>query len=328
MRCARSWSPDPANREVLGIEQVPMPEPGPGQIRVRVRAFGINRADLLQRRGHYPAPPGAVQNILGLEYAGEIDALGPDVEGLAVGDRVMGIVAGGSYAEHVTTPANHALPIPDEMSFEDAAAIPEAYLTGYDALEQLQVAAGEWVLIHAVGSGVGTATVQLVRARGARSIGTSRTASKLGQASALGLDAGIDSTSEENLKTAVRKITGRGVEALVDLIGGPDFNSSLQALNSGGRALIVGLTAGYRAELDLGLILRHRLQILGTVLRTRPDAAKAGLAESFKRSALPLVVSGQLKPVIDRVFAFDQAAAAHRYLEQNASFGKVVVTVD
>jgi putative PIG3 family NAD(P)H quinone oxidoreductase len=314
----------PGGPEVLEIRDVATPAPGEGDVRVRVRAFGINRADLLQRRGLYPAPPDAPADIPGLEYAGEVHALGATVRGLAVGDRVMGIVGGGSYAEYVLTPATHVVPMPAAMSFEDAGAIPEAFLTAHDALEQIAVVSGEWVLIHAVGSGVGTAAVQLVRARGARSVGTSRTRAKLEHAAELGMDAGIDTTAEE-LVAAVKRITGAGAHAVVDLIGGADFTASLKALAPRGRLIVVGLTAGSRAEVDLSLVLRQRLRIQGTVLRSRSKEEKTEITASFARDVLPLFAAKRAVPVVDRVFAFEEIREAHAYVETNANFGKVVV---
>ncbi len=314
----------PGGPEVLEIGDVPAPDPGPAEVRVRVHAFGVNRADLLQRRGMYPAPPDAPPDIPGLEYAGEVDATGTDVPAVAVGDRVMGIVGGGAYAEFVTTPASHALLIPDGMTFEEAAAIPEAFLTAHDALEQVAVGAGEWVLITAVGSGVGTAAIQLVRARRAKSVGTSRTASKLERAIPLGLDAGINASSEE-LVASVLRVTGHGADAALDLIGGPDFGATLRALAPRGRVILIGLTAGTRAEVDLSLVLRQRLRVIGTVLRSRSTSEKTAVTRSFAEQVLPLFGTGRVAPVLSRVYSFDQVRDAHAYVESNASFGKVVV---
>jgi len=311
---------------VLALEQVADPEPGPGQVRVRVVAFGLNRADLLQRRGMYPAPPGWPQDIPGLEYSGEVAALGPQVSEVAVGDRVMGIVGGGSYAEYVLTPAVHALPVPAGMSLVDAAAIPEVFVTAHDALERLAVAADEWVLVHAVGSGVGTAAVQLIAARGARCIGTSRTAAKLARAAELGMQAGVDLTGED-LPTAVRRHTGEGAHAALDLVGGKLFSATLEALRCRGRLILVGLTAGRQVDLDLSLILRKRLRIEGTVLRARSVEEKEQVCQSFTRSIVPLFESRRLQVVIDRVFPLEQVREAHGYLESNVNFGKVVVQV-
>ena len=312
--------------EVLEIQDVPLPEPGPGQVRVRVRAFGLNRADLIQRRGHYPPPPDVPQDIPGLEYAGVIDALGPDVSNLQVGDGAMGIVGGGSCAEFVITAADHVLSTPSQLSHLEAAAVPEVFMTAHDALERLCVRADEWVLVHAVGSGVGTAAVQLIAARGGRSVGTSRTADKLERAGSLGMNTGIDSNSEDWAK-AVREATGKGAHACVDLVGGVLFPDTLKAMSSKGRIILVGLTAGLKAEVNLGLILQKRLRIEGTVLRVRSHQEKADLVRSVTDQVLPLFDSGELRPIVDRTFSFEEIRAAHEYMETNANFGKIVVAV-
>lgn len=310
--------------EVLEVQHVPMPVPQAGQVRVRVRAFGVNRADLLQRRGLYPAPAGVPQDIPGLEYAGEIDAVGPDVGRLEAGDRVMGIVGGGSYAEYVITPADHILAVPPHTPYREAAAIPEVFITAHDALERLGVQAEDWVLVHAVGSGVGTAAVQLIAQRGARSIGTSRTAQKLERAEALGLSHGIDTSATDFLE-AIRHIVSEGVHAAIDLVGGSRFSATLEALAPRGRLVLVGITAGPRAEVDLAVILRRRLTIEGTVLRSRGPREKALVIQSFRDVVLPLLASKRVRPIIDRVFQFAEVSAAHAYMEANANFGKIVV---
>ena len=316
----------PGGPEVLEIQDRPVPVPGPGQVRVRVSAFGINRADVLQRRGHYPPPPDVPQDIPGLEYAGEVEVVGEGVGGVSRGDRVMGIVGGGSYAEALVCPAEHVVPIPQNLPFVEAAAIPEVFMTAHDALERLQVRPDEWVLVHAVGSGVGTAAVQLIWARGARSVGTSRTAAKLQRAAELGLHAGVD-TSQQEFVPAVKEITGGGANAVVDLIGGASFPGTLSAMANRGRILLVGLTAGLRAEVDLGVILRKRLHIEGTVLRSRSSEEKTDLVRSFTEKVIPLFSSGQVRPVVDRTFPFEETRAAHEHMEANANFGKIVVTV-
>jgi putative PIG3 family NAD(P)H quinone oxidoreductase len=317
----------PGGPEVLEIRDVPLPEPADDEIRVRVRAFALNRADLLQRRGLYPAPPDSPQDIPGLEYAGEIDAIGERAGGVNVGDRVMGICGGGSYAEYLCVHGVQAIPVPDWMSWEQAAALPEAFLTAFDALEQLRVVENEWVLVHAVGSGVGTAAVQLIRARGARCIGTSRTADKLERAMKLGLDAGINTRSDDLVESVRRLTGGKGVAAVIDLIGGPEFSTTLRAMAPRGRLIIVGLTAGNKAELDMSLVLRNRLHIMGTVLRSRGRDEKVALTGAFREHTYTSLAGRQLLPVVDRVFPFNQTAAAHSYMESNANFGKVVVTL-
>lgn len=317
----------PGGPEVLVQEDRPVPEPGPGEIRVRVHASALNRADLLQRRGMYPAPPGAPADVPGLEYAGEVDAVGPGAGLWAVGNRVMGIVGGGGHSELVVVHEREAIRIPQNLGFEEAAAVPEAFLTSYDALfRQLDVKVGERVLIHAVGSGVGTAALQLARAAGAEVLGTSRSAGKLERARELGLETGID-TSREDLAEAVNQATyGSGVHALLDLVGGKLLEASLRVLALRGRAVVVGTTAGTKAEIDLGLLLRRRIHIFGTVLRSRPLEEKIALAREFSGAVLPLVSSARIRPVVDTVYPFADIRKAHERMEANDTFGKIVLT--
>jgi len=322
----------PGGPEVLELRDVPAPEAGPGEILVRVRAVGLNRADVLQRKGHYPAPEGVPSDIPGLEYAGEVVASGPidpgfpDTRHLTPGTGVMGLVAGGACAEYLVAPAVTAIAVPSGWGWEAAAAVPEVFLTAYDALvRQMRLAAGETVLVHAVSSGVGTAAVQLVKAWGACCLGTSRSADKLARALALGLDAAID-TSREDVAEAVRRETGGGgVDLVLDLVGGPLFEGSVKALANGGRMIVVGLTGGRSAPLDLGALLNKRLTIVGTTLRSRPTAEKAVLARDFEREVLPLFGAGRLRPVLDRTFPMAEVAEAHRVMEANEHFGKLVL---
>ena len=317
----------PGGPKVLQLAERPLPEPGPGEIRVRVHASALNRADLLQRRGQYPAPPGAPQDVPGLEYAGEVDAVGQGAGLWAVGNRVMGIVGGGGHAEFVVVYEREAIRIPQNLGWEEAAAVPEAFLTAYDALfRQLDLKVGERVLIHAVGSGVGTAALQLARAAGAEVIGTSRTRAKLDRARELGLETGID-TSKEDLAEAVNQATyGTGVHALLDLVGGKLLEASLRVLALRGRAVVVGTTAGSTAEIDLGLLLRRRIHLQGTVLRSRPLEEKIALAREFSGAVLPLISSARIKPVVDTVYSFADIQKAHKRMEENDTFGKIVLT--
>ncbi len=316
----------PGGPEVLEIREVPRPMPSTGEILVKVRAFALNRADLLQCRGLYPAPQGWPADIPGLEYAGEVESIGPDVSGISVGDRVMGIVGGGGYAEYLLTPSSHAMAIPPGMEFVDAAAIPEAYLTAYDALERIRVVSGDWVLVHAVGSGVGSATLSLARERGARVIGTSRTTSKLERATELGLDVAINSV-EEDFVAGVKKATPDGVNAAVDLIGGRLFSKTVDSMATLGRIVVVGLTAGARTELNLGTLLQKRLKVEGTVLRSRSNEEKTRLIECFENDVLTSGFSGGISPVVDSVFEFYEIKQAHEYLQSNRNFGNVVISV-
>jgi putative PIG3 family NAD(P)H quinone oxidoreductase len=318
----------PGGPEVLVEKEVPMPEPGRGEIRVRVRATAINRADLLQRMGAYPAPPDAPADIPGLEFAGEVERLGEGVAELAVGDRVFGLTGGGAYAEALVVHARTVARMPDSLSFTDGAAIPEAFITAYDAMvTQAHLGPGETVLVHAVGSGVGTAAVQVAHAIGARSIGTARTAAKLERARALGMDDGVVVDGAKFAAEVLRHSEGHGVDLVLELVGGGYVAEDLACMAPRGRLVLVGLMAGVRAELDLALLLRKRLELVGTVLRARPLEEKIAATRVFAHHVVPLVARGQLRPVVDRVLPLAAAAEAHAYVASNDGFGKVVLAV-
>jgi NADPH:quinone reductase len=310
--------------DVLELRDVETPTPSRGEVGVRVRATAVNRADLLQRLGSYPAPPDAPANIPGLEFAGEIDALGAGSGDWKIGDRVFGLCGGGAYAEHVVVHGRTLARMPEGMSFTDAAAVPEAFITAWDAMvTQGGLTAGETVLIHAAGSGVGTAAVQIARAIGARSVGTARTAAKLERARALGLDT-IVVPEEGRFATQVMEATG-GADVILDLVGGPYVAEDLSCLKPRGRILVVGLVAGPRTDLDLGRLLHKRAHIIGTVLRSRPLEDKIAVTQDFIRHVVPLLSRGTLVPVVDRVWPLAQAAEAHAYVASNEGFGKVVL---
>ncbi len=317
----------PGGPEVLALKDVPTPEPAAGEILVRVRAAGLNRADLLQRLGQYPAPFGAPANIPGLEYAGEVAALGMGVRAWKLGDRVMGLVPGGAYAEFLVTHEALALRAPAEWPFEQAAAVPEAFITAYDALmHQMLLRAGERLLIHAVGSGVGTAALQLASSIHARTFGTSRSAEKLERARALGLEVAIDTSREDFVQVIRSRTDGQGVDVVLDLVGGPALAGNIQVLANQGRMIVVGLTGGRSAPIDLGAVLSKRLTIAGTVLRARTLDEKIVVSSAFVRDILPLLETGMLRPVLDRTYPLAEAAEAHRRLESNETFGKLVLT--
>ena len=319
----------PGGPEVLELRETPAPRAAAGEILVKVRAAGINRADILQRMGQYPAPPGAPADIPGMEYAGEVAALGAGARAWKVGDRVMGLVPAGGYAERVTVAEALALPVPSGWSFEQAASVPEVYITAYDALfRQMRLAAGETVLIHAVGSGVGTAALQLAKASGARVFGTSRSAAKLERARALGLEVGIDTSREDFAEVVRRQTGGAGVDLVLDLVGGPVLGGNLLALARGGRMIVVGLTGGRSAPLDLGAVLNKRLTIVGTVMRARTVEEKIGVTAHFAAEVLPLFEGGIVRPIVERSYPLAEAAAAHRELESDAVFGKLVLRCD
>ncbi|MCL2724689.1 MAG: NAD(P)H-quinone oxidoreductase [Polyangiaceae bacterium] len=323
----------PAPKGQLELRDVPLPEPAPGQLRVRVRACAVNRADLLQVAGHYPAPPDAPADIPGLELAGEVDAIGAGVSEFKVGDRVFGVVGGGAYAEAVVVYARTLAKIPDGVDDVQAAAIPEAFLTAYDAVVlQAGLSAGETLLVHAVGSGVGTAAIQIAKAIGVRTIGTARSEDKLGRARELGLAAGVvpEVSADRSVHFAsnVRALAGgQGVNVVLELVGGRYVPDSLASLADLGRLVLVGLMAGARAEIDLGLVLRRRLRVFGTVLRSRPLEEKIIAGQVLARHIAPLVGSGTLRAVVDRVMPLEQAADAHAYVASNEGFGKVVLTL-
>jgi NADPH2:quinone reductase len=316
----------PGGPDVLEMQQRPSPDPGAGQIRVRVRASALNRADIHQREGNYPAPPGAPADIIGMEYAGEVDALGPSATLWKIGDPVMGIVGGGGHAEYVTVHEREAIPVPESMPWEEAAAIPEAFLTAYDALfNRLGLRVDETVLIHAVGSGVGTAGLQLARVAGARVAGTARSARKLEQAKQLGLDVAIDASRGEWAAQVEAAVGAERVDAVMDLVGGKYLDGNLRVMALRGRIVVVGLTAGATAQLNMGVLLRKRLTIVGTVLRARPLQEKIELARDFSERVVPLFDAGRIKPVVDRVFPFSEIRAAHELMESNETFGKIVL---
>jgi putative PIG3 family NAD(P)H quinone oxidoreductase len=313
--------------DVLRIGPFAVREPGPGELLIAVAAAGLNRADTLQRRGLYPAPAGAAANVPGLEYAGTVQAVGAEVLGIAVGDRVMGIVAGGGMASHVVVHAREAIPVPAGMSLTDAAAVPEVFLTAYDALfAQAGLRLGEAVLVHAVGSGVGTAALQLALAAGARPIGTSRTEDKLERCRSLGLEQGLLVTDNQ-FSSRVYELTGkRGADVILDSIGAAYLAENLSALASLGRLVMIGMMGGATAQIALGTLLAKRARLIGTVLRSRPLEEKATLAQAFARDVLPLFAKGALAPVVDCVLPMSDVAESLRRMERNATFGKIVLS--
>lgn len=309
--------------EVLELGAIRVGPPGPHEVRVAVRAAGLNRADCLQRRGVYPAPKGTVPDVPGLEYAGEVEACGEAVTELEVGQRVMGIVAGGGMATHLVVHARECVPVPKGMSFEDAAAIPEAFFTAYDALVlQGGMVSGDHVLIHAAGSGVGTAAIQIARALGGRTIGTSRTAAKLPRCTKLGLDHELLVTEGTFVKE-VREFGG--ADLILDTIGAKYLSDNIASLRTGGRIVVIGLLGGIKGELNLGQLLGKRGTIHGSVLRSRPLEEKIALAQLFAKRVLPLFERGALRPVIDTVMDMCEVQAAHTKMEAGKTFGKIVL---
>jgi putative PIG3 family NAD(P)H quinone oxidoreductase len=317
--------------EVLEIRDVPAPPPGPDEVLVHVRSTGLNRADLLQRLGRYAAPPGATENIPGLEFAGEVADLGANAQRWQRGNRVMGIIGGGAHAEFVVAHQDALAAVPPNLEWSVAGAVPEVFITAHDALQQAGFTAGENVLIHAVGSGVGLAATQLVRALGGRAFGTSRTPDKIERAKRFGLESGYavpESSYLSGLSAFAESVTGgRGFDVVLDLNGGPYFAASLEAMAMKGRIILIGGVAGGKADVDLYQILRKRLHIIGTVLRARSLPEKIAITSAFAQEVIPLLAHGSIQPVIDSVFPLEQIQDAHRRLESNDTFGKVVLTI-
>ena len=314
--------------ENLRLQEEPDPPPPiDKQVLVRVHAAGLNRADLLQIRGAYPPPAGYSPNIPGLEFAGEVVTVGDNVTKWRSGDRVFGITAGEGQAEYLLTDENLLTKIPDNLGFCEAAAVPEAFITAHDAIFTLgELKEGETLLIHAVGSGVGLAALQMAKEKGATVIGTSRTIDKLEKCREFRLDSAITVENEVDFTAAVvEKTAGRGVNVILDLVGAAYFQQNLASLGVKGRLVLVGLTSGRTTEFDLGLALHKRLKIIGTMLRGRPTDEKAEATRKFADEVVPLFESGKITPNVDRVFAAKDVVAAYKYLESNESFGKVVL---
>jgi putative PIG3 family NAD(P)H quinone oxidoreductase len=314
----------PGGPEVLRYDEAPDPQPAAGELLVRVRATAANRADTLQRRGGYPPPEGA-SPILGLELAGEVIE---GLEGWRPSDRVMAVVAGGGYAELAAVPAGMAMPIPERLSFEEAAAIPEAFLTAYLNMFTLgRLQAGEAVLIHAGASGIGTAAIQLARAAGARVLATASSDEKLARCRELGAEITINYKRESFRERVAEATGGQGVNLILDFVGAPYWDDNLAALALDGRLALIGFLGGSRGQIDLGPLMGKRLQVFGTTLRRTPLPQKIALAQAVAAFALHRFESGELRPVIDTVLPLEQAAEAHRRMEQNSNTGKIVLKV-
>ena len=313
--------------EVLTLKDVPAPEPGPEDVLVEVVTTALNRADLLQRRGLYPGPKMDFE-VPGMEFSGRVAGIGSAVSAWSVGDEVMGIVGGGAYAERLVIHERQALPIPSSVTVSDAAAIPEVFLTAYDALVvQGGLTSGRWALVHAGASGVGTAGIQIAKAIGAR-IAVTASAPKLDRCRELGADLAIDYRSQSFAEVLAE--AGVEVDVVLDVVGGEYTVDNIRSLRVGGRLIQVGVMGKQKVDLPLGMLLPKRASIIGTVLRARPIEEKIALTQRFRAELLPLFdqASGpSLKPVIDSRFPIAQIADAHRYMETNASIGKILVDV-
>ena len=313
--------------EVLLLTDVPAPEPTETQLLVDVEATALNRADLIQRRGGYPPPPGESE-ILGLEIAGKVSGIGTAVEGFNKNDRVFGLVGGGGYAEQAVIDYRMAMFIPHGWSCEEAAAVPEAFFTANENIFTLgQLTAGETILIHAGGSGVGTAGIQIAKQAGARVFITAGTSEKIDNCITLGATTGINYKQSDFVTEIERLTDGEGVDVVLDFIGAPYLNRNLQILKIKGRLLQVGLMGGSNTDIDLGVIMRRRLTVLGSVMRPQSLDEKIAITQRFVNRWLPELKTGTLRPVIDKVFPLAQARDAHEYMEANRNFGKIILKV-
>ena len=316
-----------ADEARLELGEVPDPALGPGELRIDVIASAVNRADLLQRRGLYPPPPGA-SAILGLECSGLVSEVGLGVAGFRVGDRVAALLAGGGYAEQVVVHAGSVVRVPEGLSLTHAAGLCEVFLTCSLNLFQLaEVPAGGWALVHGGGSGVGTAAIQLLREAGVSSVVTAGSEEKCARCKALGADVALDYRAGEFAPAVIEATGGEGVDVVLDSIGAPYLAQHLACLRAGGRLVLIGLMGGARAEINLALLLTKRLSVTGSTLRARPVEEKARIVKFFVERFGAALKSGAIRPVVDRVLPLAQAGAAHDVLEASAHFGKVVLAV-
>ncbi|MBV9230505.1 MAG: NAD(P)H-quinone oxidoreductase [Chloroflexi bacterium] len=317
----------PGGPEVLEVQEVEIPEPVGDQVRVRVRASGLNRADLAQRMGFYPAPPGVPADIPGMEFAGEVDAIGPLVQSWKPGQRVMGLTGGGGQAEYLVIHEGMLVEIPNNLDYVQAAAVPEVFMTAHDALfTQAGLQMGERVLIHAAGSGVGTAAIQLAHTIGATVFGTSRTPDKLERAKPLGLDVGL---SDKNFAAEVKSLTnGAGVHVVLDFVGASYMAQNLEALAPWGRMVFLATLGGAQANVNLALLMSKRIQIRGCTLRSRTLEEKLAVTRRFATQVLPLLANSRVQPIIEQVYPLHEIAAAHVAMGENKNFGKLILRID
>jgi NADPH2:quinone reductase len=313
--------------EVLKAARRPVPAPQAGQVLIKVVAAGINRPDVLQRQGAYPAPPGA-SDLPGLEVSGHVAAMGEGVAGLKAGDAVCALVAGGGYAEYVTADARHCLPVPQGLDMVQAAALPETFFTvWHNVFERGRLQAGERFLVHGGGSGIGTTAIQLAKAFGATVFATASGQAKCDACRALGADHAIDYTAEDFVEVVKARTNGKGVDVILDMVGGDYMARNIRSLAADGRLVNIAFLKGSAAELNLMPVMLKRLTLTGSTLRPQSDDAKARMAQGLTGQVWPLISEGRIRPVVHATFPLDQAAQAHRLMESNAHIGKIVLTV-
>lgn len=315
----------PGGPEVLTETTAPDPVPAADEVLIEVAAAGVNRADLLQRQGFYPPPPGASE-IPGLECSGVVTAVGPGVERWQIGDRVAALLAGGGYAERVTAPAGQVLPVPQHLDLVDAAALPEAVCTAWSNLVMVGgLRAGDVVLIHGGSGGVGSVAIQLAAAIGARVATTAGGADRVARCRDLGAAIGIDHRSDDVVASVKGATDGRGADVVLDVLGGGGLRGNLKVLAPGGRLVIIGLQQGRRAEIDLGVLLAKRASVHGTTLRSRPKAEKAAIVAAVAADAWPMLHDGRLRPIVHDRLPLSEAGRAHELLDSGEVFGKLLL---
>ena len=319
----------PGAADQLVMQEFPVPRPLNDELLVRVKATALNRADILQRQGRYDPPKGTTP-ILGLEMAGVVEAVGPDCSGWHTGDRVCALLNGGGYAEYVTIPAKMAIPVPEKLSFEEAAAIPEVFLTAYQALFWLGGLRREQrVLVHAGASGVGTAAIQLIKGAGAIPIATARSTKKIDYCLKVGAKVSINASDGKFADDVLEATAGEGVDLILDCIGASYWDQNLTALAQDGKMVMIAMMGGLNVEqLNLGMLLRKRLQIVGTTLRSRDREYKIRLTRDFVKKILPGFLDGTYRPVVDTIFSWEEAAEAHRHMEANLNMGKIILSME
>lgn len=316
---------EPGGPEQLHVEERPDPHAGDGQVVIRVAAAGVNRADLLQRQGFYPPPPGA-SDVLGLEASGVVAEVGAGVADLSNGDTVMALLEGGGYAELVAVRATQAVHVPDNIDLIDAGGIPEVFITAHDALfTRGRLAHGETVLIHGGGGGVGTAAIQLARLHGCHVIVTAGSAAKLARCIELGANAGINYSTEDFVARTRELTDGHGADVVLDIMGASYLERNLDVVATDGRVVVIGMQGGTHSDIDLGVMMRRRVSLVSTALRARPADQKAAIVAAFASDVVPALTDGRLRPVIDRILPFDAAGDAHRLMEAGGAVGKIVL---
>jgi putative PIG3 family NAD(P)H quinone oxidoreductase len=313
--------------EVLKVASRPLPHAGPGEVLIRVAAAGVNRPDILQRQGRYPPPPGA-SDIPGLEVAGTVVSLGEGVEKIAVGDEVCALLAGGGYAEYCTAPAPQCLPIPQGLGPVEAAGIPETFFTVWtNVFERGGLKAGESFLVHGGTSGIGTTAIQIAKAFGARVFATAGTAEKCALCKKLGAERAINHRLEDFVEVVKQATDGKGVDVILDMVGGDYITRNLSSLATDGRIVQIAFLKGSRVEINLLSLLIKRLTLTGSTLRARPVAVKAAIARELHAKVWPLIERGEVRPIIDQTFPLEEAAAAHRRMESGEHMGKLILTM-